>query len=204
MTELIVEVEEVAADIPQSDLNPPALIASLLFVSPRPLNLEVLAEASGLESSMVEETIQNLQELFQDEVHGFSLHEVAGGYQLRTAVAAAPAVKRLFPPRVRRISKAAAETLAIVAYKQPVERSEIDTIRGVDSLPTLRTLLDAKLVRIIGNQDAPGKPALYGTTNTFLERFGLRDLADLPNLRELEQLLNEPGDFPDTPEELEA
>lgn len=169
-------------------------IISLLFVCAKPVTSEALADAAHLEIAEVEDLLAQIREMFTPEEHGFSLHEVAGGWQFRTAPAATRYIRRLIPVKVRRLSRAAAETLAIIAYKQPVERSEIEGIRGVDALPTLRTLLEAKLIRIVGKQDSPGQPVLYGTTVAFLEKFGLRDLSDLPSLRELEQLLAEPGE----------
>ena len=172
-------------------LSPVAVVSSLLFVSAKPLSFDALLEATELQAPDLEAAIEELRHLFQDDLHGFCLAEVAGGFQFRSSPRAAVAIKRLLPPKSKRLSRAAAETLAVIAYKQPVERSEIEAIRGVDSLPTIRTLLDAKLIRIVGNQDTPGRPALYGTTTAFLEKFGLRDLSQLPSLRELDQLLRE-------------
>lgn len=183
------EGEESSTSIPLS-----ALISSMLFVSHKPVSAEKIATAAKRSLSSVEAVLEELRDLYQDEVHGFSLHEVNDGWQLRTAPSCAPSIRRLMPRRVKRLSRAAAESLAIIAYKQPVDRSEIESIRGVDALPTLRTLLDAKLIRIVGKRDVPGQPALYGTTEKFLETFGLRDLSELPSLHELEQLLNEPGE----------
>ena len=96
--------------------------------------------------------------------------------------------------RSKRLSKAAAETLAIVAYRQPVQKAEIEAIRGVDAIQTVKTLLDAKLIRIVGRDTTPGTPALYGTTDVFLEKFGLADLSELPSVRELKELESEPDE----------
>lgn len=190
-----VEVSEMAVQeeqLPELAIIP--RVVSLLFVSAKPVSSETLAAAAKFDVVQVEDALAEIRGLFQDDSHGFSLHEIAGGWQFRTAVAASPYVRRLIPLRERRLSRAAAETLAVIAYKQPVERSDIEAIRGVDALPTLRTLLDAKLIRVVGKQDTPGQPGLYGTTPLFLEKFGLRDLSDLPSLREFEQLLEEPGE----------
>ena len=119
---------------------------------------------------------------------------MSAGFQFRSAPVLAQVIKRLIPARTKRLSRAAGETLAVIAYKQPVERAEIESIRGVDALPTLKTLLDARLIRVIGKHDSPGHPVLYGTTAEFLERFGLADLSALPTLHEFEQLASEPGD----------
>lgn len=176
------------------ELSRAAVISALLFVSPKPLTVETIAEATDSDIVTVEEILEDVLSLFKDDVHGFSLHEVAGGWQLRTSTLAADAVKRLIPPRGKKLSRAAAETLAVIAYKQPVERAEIESIRGVDALPTLKTLLDGKLIRVVGRAETAGTPALYGTTMTFLEKFGLKDLSDLPSGHELEELLAEPGE----------
>ncbi len=173
-------------------------LSAVLFVAVKPVSVDWLAEITGHGSVEVEEALAELAEVFTDEEHGFSLVEVAGGYQFRTAPRLASVLRRVVPVKIKRLSRAAAETLAVVAYKQPVERAEIESIRGVDALPTLKTLLDAKLIRVIGKQDTPGQPVLYGTTQTFLERFGLRDLSSLPSLHEFEQLLAEPGEVSET------
>ena len=185
-------------------LTPIARVSSLLFVASKPVSAEKISRAAKVRINKVEEALYQLQELYQDDVHGFSLHEVAGGWQFRTAPEAAEYIRTLIPKKVKRLSPAAAETLAIIAYKQPVERSEIESIRGVDALPTLKTLLDAKLVRIVGTQDAVGQPALYGTTTVFLEKFGLRDLSELPSIHELEKLLADPGEAESKDSEEEA
>jgi segregation and condensation protein B len=120
---------------------------------------------------------------------------VAGGFQLRTRPEYAPWIKRLFKIGMQRISRAAMETLAMVAYNQPMTRSEIEEIRGVDSSGVLRTLLERRLVRIAGRKDAPGRPVVYGTTKEFLEAFDLKDLSSLPTLKDIEILEEE--DVPD-------
>lgn len=171
-----------------------AQIASLLFVSTRPLSLESLAELTRSDAESVDAALTALREELTEERFGFTLEEVGGSYQLRTTARSARVIHRLIPPRARRLSRAAAETLAVIAYKQPVQRAEIESIRGVDALPTLRTLLDARLIRIVGRESSPGMPALYGTTSVFLEKFGLRDLSELPTVRELMELAKDPGE----------
>ena len=171
-----------------------AQVSSLLFVSPRPLDAETLAELTRHDTAEVEAALQSLKALYQEEVHGFILLETGGAWQLRTGPDSARVVQRMIPARSRRLSRAAAETLAVVAYKQPVQRAEIEAIRGVDALPTLRTLVEARLIRIVGRESTPGHPALYGTTNTFLEKFGLGDLSDLPTVREIVELAEDPGE----------
>lgn len=169
-------------------------VSGLLFVASRPLSFNAIKQAVNASPEEVETALEEVRELYRDELHGFSLHEVAGGFQFRTALGVSATIRRHKPPKQRRISKAAAETLAIIAYKQPVQRSEIEKIRGVDALPTLKTLLDNKLIRVVGHEDSVGQPALYGTTIEFLEVFGLSDLTDLPSIRELTELAHDPGE----------
>ncbi len=188
------EDEERERCVPESELALSARLGALLFASTRPLSIETLAEAVSAEAGAVETAIESLKLVLSGDELGFSLIEVSGGYQLRSDPRAAKTVQKLIGPKGKRLSRAAAETLAVVAYKQPVQRSEIEAIRGVDALPTIKTLLDAKLIRIVGRGDAVGQPTLYGTTESFLERFGLRDLAELPPVREIEQLVEEPGE----------
>ena len=138
-----------------------AKISALLFVSSRPLSVEALAEAANVRVESVEREIPKVQERFLEDIHGFSLVEIAGGWQFRTNPGAAPSIQRLIPKSARKLSRAAAETLAVIAYRQPVQRAEIETIRGVDALPTLKTLLDARLIRIVGRSDAAGACLLY-------------------------------------------
>src|SRR5262249_24564625 len=121
----------------------------------------------------------------------FRIEEIGGGYQLRTLPELAPWLAELQPAPPLRLSRPALETLAIVAYKQPLTRAEIEQVRGVDVGAVLRSLLERRLVRITGHREVPGRPILYATTRRFLEVFGLAELADLPTLREIEELLRE-------------
>ncbi len=192
--------EELEEDTEESErLEPLPLVASIsavLFVSGKPLSTEKIARAvRRTDVSKVEAALLEIKELYQEEIHGITLEEIGGKWQLRSSPRAKNTIQRLIPARARILSRAASETLAVIAYKQPVQKSEIEDIRGVDALPTLKTLLDARLVRVIGHEDTAGQPALYGTTQTFLEKFGLRDLADLPSVREIEELMNEPGEL---------
>jgi segregation and condensation protein B len=171
-----------------------AQLSAILLASGKPLSVSVLAKATDEPVELVEGVLQNLLSLYKDEVHGFSLRQVAGGYQLRTAESCAEVIKRVLPPKAKKFSRAAAETLAVIAYKQPIQRAEIEAIRGVDALPTLKTLLDSKVIRAIGRDDEIGKPVLYVTTETFLERFGLNDLGELPTINELREFDSEPGE----------
>lgn len=156
----------------------------LLLVSGGPVPPERLAQVVGCS---VEETRALLQELQQAyEGRGLMVQEVAGGYQLCTRPEYGEFVQRFLDLQPEPLSRAALETLAIVAYRQPVTRSEIEAIRGARSDAHLRRLLDRGLIREVGRRPAPGHPVEYGTTELFLRRFGLRDLSDLPPLGEIE------------------
>ena len=178
----------------KTQLSLPAVLSSLLFVSGRPLSVSHLAELSKSTDEEVLEALGQLKKIYCEELLGVELVQVAERWQLRTAPGAKDIIERMIPISARKLSKAAAETLAVVAYKQPVQKADIDSIRGVDSFPTLKTLLEAKLVRVIGHDDRPGQPALYATTQRFLEKFGLNDLNDLPNIREVQRIVSDPGE----------
>ena len=171
-----------------------ASISSVLFVSPKPISVVKIARVLEKEEDEIKLALDEIKSLFSDDTHGFSLHEVAGGYQFKTGEQFADTIKKLITKKNRKLTQAASETLAMIAYKQPIQRAEIEAVRGVDALPTLKTLLDARLVRIVGRENTPGHPALYGTTDIFLEKFGLKDLSELPTIRELEEIENDPGE----------
>ena len=139
----------------------------------------------------VKEILENLQENYQTQTHGFELVPVANGYQFRTKLDLAEFLKEEKKPSLIRLSPPAMEALAIVAYKQPVSRSEIEEIRGVDCGAVLKTLLDRELIRLIGRSEDPGRPLVYGTTQKFLEIFSLSTLKDLPD----------PSEFPEFAED---
>jgi len=172
------------------DLKP--LVEALLFGADGPLRLERLAEVVEAECSTVAAVLQALAADYAGQPRGFFLQEVAGGYQLRTRPEYADYLRRLGRTRAFKFSRPALETLAIIAYRQPVTRTEIEYLRGVDSGSVLKTLLDKHLVRILGKKDVPGKPAIYGTTREFLELFGIPDLAALPTLKEFSELAADP------------
>ncbi len=165
-----------------------SILESLLFAAGDPIPLTRLTQIlSGYERREILRALSELAEEYRRDERGFRLEEVAGGYQLRTARANAEFVKTLLQQRPVRITRAALETLAVVAYRQPATRAEIEAIRGVDVDAVLATLLERRLVRVIGRKDVVGRPLLYGTTPEFLETFGLKDLASLPTLEELGQ-----------------
>lgn len=163
-----------------------SILESLLFSTAEPLALGKLLEAlPGYEKRAVVRSLAELGEEYARDERGFRLQQVAGGFQLRTAPANAEFVKALLAQRPVRLTRASLETLAVIAYRQPVTRPEIEAIRGVDVDAVLTTLLERRLVRVLGRKDVVGRPLLYGTTAEFLETFGLKDLASLPTLEEL-------------------
>lgn len=166
-----------------------SILESLLIVSDKPLPLsrmtEILAEFPEAE---IQSTLQTMKTERSQEDSGIDLVEVAGGWQLRSKVDNSPWIFKLNKARPVRLSRAALETLSIAAYRQPVTRPEIDEIRGVDSGPVLKHLLERNLIRILGKREEPGNPLIYGTTKEFLEFFGLKSLSDLPTLREYTEL----------------
>ena len=167
-----------------------SIVESLLFAADKPLTLKQLGELLG-ESELARVRAAVAAVELANESRGFQLHQVAGGYQFRTNPENAQWVQKLLAQKPVKLSRAQLETLAIAAYRQPITRPEIDEIRGVDSGGTLKTLLDRSLVRILGKKEEPGRPLLYGTTKEFLEFFNLRDLKDLPTLREFHELSEE-------------
>ncbi len=182
------------------------IIEALLFVADEPLSVERLRQAVGpVEGAEIHAALSQLQAEMEERRGGFALVEVAGGFQFRTRPEYGPWVKRLLDPRPVRLSKAALETLAIIAYKQPIIRAEIEHLRGVDCGGVLRQLLERKLIRVLGRREIPGRPLIYATTKRFLEVFDLKDLNDLPTPREIEELgrpsLEERGNIVIEPEE---
>jgi segregation and condensation protein B len=163
------------------------ILESLLFVSDSPVRLETLIEVlSESNKEAILEGIHRIQTEYEDPTKGIELVEVAGGYQFRTKPFWAKWVSRLKKIKTVKLSQSALETLAIIAYRQPVIRPKIEEIRGVDSGWVLRTLLEKGLVRMMGRKDLPGRPIVYGTTQAFLELFGLNSLSDLPALKEVQ------------------
>jgi len=159
-----------------------AIAESLLFASGTPLSLRRLAEVIGVVQAEVKPALALLREEGAAPGRGIILAEVAGGYQFRTAPDYADYVKTLVREKPNRLSRAALETLAIIAYRQPITKVEIEAVRGVNVDGVLNSLLTRKLLRVMGRKDVPGRPWVYGTTPQFLELFGLSDLASLPPL----------------------
>jgi segregation and condensation protein B len=170
-----------------SSLN--AIIEGLLFVSDGPMTLDRLIELlPDYERASVRLAVQELRDDYELRGAGIHLVEVAGGWQLRTVPELMPYLSRMVKGRPARFSQSALETLAIIAYRQPVTRQEIEYLRGVDTGAVLKTLLEKHLVKILGKKDIPGRPIIYGTSKEFLEVFNLKDLKGLPTLREIQSL----------------
>jgi segregation and condensation protein B len=164
-----------------------SLVESLLFAAEKPLGLKDLRSLTRVrELPLLEAAVEAVRA--RHEGHGIVLHEVAGGFQFRTASVNSAWVQQLIAGRPVRLSRAQLETLAIIAYRQPITRPEIDEIRGVDSGSTLKVLMDRDLIRVLGKKEEPGRPLIYGTTREFLEFFHLKDLRELPTLREFHEL----------------
>jgi segregation and condensation protein B len=165
-------------------------IEALVFVSGNPLSVDrlkgILEEATA---EQIEAQVRLLQQEYIDRGSGLMLAEVAGGYQLATRPELFGWIRKFKTVKTTtRLSKPALETLAIVAYKQPITRSEVEAIRGVNIGGIMRNLMERRLVKIVGKKDVPGKPMMYGTTLEFLQYFGLKDLSALPTLKEFQEL----------------
>ncbi|MEX0802955.1 MAG: SMC-Scp complex subunit ScpB [Candidatus Binatia bacterium] len=166
-----------------------SIVESLLFVADGPLTVQRLSEViDGVEKNEVRSILEDMSDELAANRRGIRLVEVAGGYQLRTAKANADWVKKFLGGRPARMGRATLETLAIVAYRQPITKAEIEAIRGVDVDGVITTLLERSLVRAVARKDVPGRPFLYGTTPEFLELFNLKDLTHLPTLKEMEEI----------------
>jgi segregation and condensation protein B len=165
------------------------IIESLLFVADEPLPVDrikkILIQA---ETGEIREAMAELTAEYETRGGGFYLDEVAGGYQIRTRPQYTDWIKKLIQPKPLRLSKPALETLVIIAYKQPIIRSDIEHLRGVDCGGVIRVLLERKLIRVLGRKEIAGRPLIYATTKRFLEIFDLKNLRDLPTPKEIEEL----------------
>ena len=170
------------------------IVEALVLSSSEPISAAKLAEiVPGCEPDEVKEFVHALNAEYTEQDRSFEIWEIAGGYQIRTRAEFSGYLQKLQKERALRLSQAALETLAIVAYRQPVTRAEIEDVRGVDAGATVKSLLERHLIRIAGQREVPGRPMLYGTTRRFLEIFGLDSLKSLPTLRELDELAREQG-----------
>jgi len=208
MAEEVQEIDpELLAALPQRDeegnldlMEMQSCIEALLFMLDKPVsaaklqelltaNPETATDDERPDFNLIQEALTALRTEYRRPCHGFELVEVANGYQFRTKPGRAALARKLAKIQTQRLSSGAMETLAIIAYKQPVLKEDIDKVRGVDSSHFIRGLLDKKLIAISGRSDLPGRPMLYSSTREFLELFGLKDLSALPPLHELEQMV---------------
>src|SRR5438874_6175584 len=171
-----------------------AALEAILFVSNEPVKLDELAEAfadEGREAVIAQ--LAEIKRVLDDHLGGFMLEQTAGGWRLATRAEHDPVLKKFFAKKGEsRLSIAALETLAIIAYRQPITAPELSEIRGVNSTAVLRTLLERHLIRVAGRKEVVGSPFLYRTTREFLIHFGLNDIRDLPRLEEFGDLVGEP------------
>lgn len=174
-------------------MNNAQIVEAILFASDAPLNSSEIARGDeGLDEDKVEDALQALRADYDESDRAFELREVAGGFQIMTRPEFAPYLERFDTvPRPSRLSGPALEALAIVAYRQPISRIEVEYIRGVNSSGVIRTLLDRELVEGVGRDEGVGRPVLYGTTEFFLRHFGFKSLDDLPRPEELPVVLRE-------------
>ncbi|MFZ3073283.1 MAG: SMC-Scp complex subunit ScpB [Thermodesulfobacteriota bacterium] len=177
----------------KDELKP--IIEAIIFAADHPVGTDKLCGIlEGEKREDVKDALFELVLEYKTANRGFYIEEVAGGFQMRTNPSLAPWIKKLFKIGLQKVSRAALETLAIVAYKQPLTRAELEAIRGVDSAGVLKTLLERRLVRIVGRKEEPGRPVVYGTTKEFLETFNLKDLSSLPTLKDIESLTGTVGE----------
>ena len=168
--------------------NRKAMMEALLFAGSSPLGIKELKEITGLPETEIEDLLDEIMEEHRQRQGGVLVSRLAGGYIMHTNPEHSAWAGRLTSSGGKaKISQASLESLAIIAYKQPITKAELEAVRGVNSDGVMKTLLDRRLIKIVGRKEAPGKPLLYGTTQEFLVHFGLKDLAGLPTVKELER-----------------
>lgn len=161
-----------------------SIIEALLFISGAPLSLKTIKDIIELPENKIHRLITELIDEYEDR--GMSIIEVAEGFQMATRSVYAHWVKKLITTKIpSRLSRKSLETLALIAYKQPITRAEIEAVRGVNSDGVIKTLLDRKIIKILGRKEVPGRPLLYGTTKEFLHYLGLKSLSELPTFKDL-------------------
>jgi len=175
--------------MPENNLK--SALEALLFSSDKPLTLEQLKNALDTkETEQLRTVIQDLKSEYESANRGMRIAEIANGYQMVTSSNFAPFLKKLYKERhVERLSNPALETLAIIAYKQPLTKHEIESLRNVNVDGVVKNLLDKDLIRVSGRKKAPGRPLIFGTTRQFLEYFGLKSLEELPKMEDFSKLL---------------
>jgi segregation and condensation protein B len=190
-------VEVVGVDV---ELDRRGILEALLFVAEEPLPLSRLQEILADEDpAATEASVRELALRLEDADRGLMVQEIAGGFRLATRPEANVWIQRLQVVKPSRLSRAALETLAIIAYKQPITKAEVEAVRGVAVDGVVRTLLERDLIRMLGRKAEAGRPIVYGTSQGFLEHFGLKELGDLPSLREIDELIGASGTQAPTP-----
>ncbi len=166
------------------------IIEAILFVSEKPVMIAELKDVlEDADPGLIKETLSSLKNEYESLNRGLRINEVAGGFRMATEPSLSTWLNKLYKNRYTdKLTKPSLETLSIIAYKQPITKAEIELIRGVNVDGVINTQLERELVKIVGRKEAIGRPILYGTTNQFLEYFGLNSLSELPNLREFESI----------------
>jgi segregation and condensation protein B len=168
------------------DREKKSVLEVLLFLSGEPLSISTIKDVLELQESEIKNLMQELILQFREKNGGLLIVEIANGYQMVTNPEYSEWVKKFKSTQLStKLSMPALETLSIIAYKQPIIKAEIEQLRGVNSDSAIRTLLEKRLIKVIGRKEAPGRPFLYGTTREFLQYFGLKDLTELPTLKDL-------------------
>ncbi len=163
------------------------MLEALLFSSPGPLGLKEIKETTGLPETELKDLLDEIKAEYAQRAGGVLVSELAGGYIMHTNSDHSHWARKLKATQPSKLSQASLETLAIIAYKQPITKAELEALRGVGSDGVMKTLLDRRLIKMIGRKEAPGKPLLFGTTQEFLVQFGLKDLTGLPTLKEFQR-----------------
>jgi segregation and condensation protein B len=184
------EVEAVEEKEPRPLDEVSRAVEALIFVADEPISTRVLAEVLGEEKELIESVVEELVESYEERRGGLQIRQIAGGWQLATRIECHEDVRKLLRSRPSaKLSLAALETLAVIAYKQPVTVPEILEIRGVQSASAIKTLLEKRLIVTKGHKETVGRPMQYGTSKEFLIHFGLKDLSDLPSIEDFEDLV---------------
>jgi len=174
------------------------IIEALLFIAGEPVTLDRIRKIIEIDKYNTERLIRELISDYSTQNTGLFIAEVAEGFQMVTNPSCAPWVRKPLSTAIpKKLTQSSLETMAIIAYKQPIIKAEIEAIRGVNSDGVVKTLLEKRLVKILGRKEVPGRPLMYGTTNEFLQYFGLKDLSELPTLKEFQEV-----DIPEPPEGL--
>lgn len=186
-----IEVQRVDENQTLEPLQRKRVVEALLFASTKPLTPSGIRRVlKSLTVKEIEEIIQQLAAEYQGEGRSFEILQIAGGYEIATKKEYAPWILKIeLQKKAKQVTQSALETLAILAYKQPITRAEIEDLRGVDVCGVMSTLLERGLIKIVGRKEVPGRPFLYGTTEKFLEHFGLKSIANLPSLEEIRKMV---------------